>query len=397
MNTTLDSRPGLHPPGQALRGNDVVVGIIGCGNISDAYLKGAARSNLIRVKACADLRPEAAQAKAAQHGVLAMPVKQLLADPEISIVVNLTIPMAHAEVSRQILDAGKHVYSEKPLAANLADADALMALARTRNLRVGCAPDTFLGASHQACRRLIDAGTIGTPVGGSAVVMSHGAESWHPDPEFFYKPGGGPILDMGPYYITQLVNLLGPVRRALGFGTIGNATRTITSEPRKGSTIAVEVPTTVNGVLEFENGANLSLSASWDVWKHNRTSPIEIYGTEGSLLGVDPNFFGNIPRVCKPNGDWQDVPIAAHPFGIANREMRNGTMQADYRSIGLVDMAMAITTDRPHRASGDLALHVLEVLEAMLVSSRSGQFVSIKSRCERPEPLPLGADESVFS
>ena len=227
--------------------------------------------------------------------------------------------------------------------------------------------------------------------------MSHGMESWHPNPEFFFKPGGGPILDVGPYYITQLVNLLGPVRRAVGLGTIGNATRTVTSEPLKGSTIDVEVLTTVNGVLEFVNGANISLSASWDVWKHNRTSPIEIYGTEGSLLGVDPNFFGNIPKVCKPNGDWQDVAIAAHPFGIANRELRNGTMQADYRIVGLVDMAMAIRHSRPHRASGDLALHVLEVLEALEASSRSGQFVSIGSRCERPEPVPLGSDEAVFA
>jgi len=374
-----------------------VIGIIGCGNISDAYFLGAARSNLIRVKACADLRLEAAQAKAAKHGVLAMPVQQLLADPEISIVVNLTVPMTHAGVSQQILNAGKHAYSEKPLAAKFTDGAGLMELSRTRNLRVGCAPDTFLGASHQACRRLIDSGAIGIPVGGSAVVMSHGMESWHPNPEFFFKPGGGPILDVGPYYITQLVNLLGPVRRAVGLGTIGNATRTVTSEPHKGSTIDVEVLTTVNGVLEFVNGANISLSASWDVWKHNRASPIEIYGTEGSLLGVDPNFFGNIPRVCKPNGDWQDVAIAAHPFGIANRELRNGTMQADYRIVGLIDMAMAIRHSRPHRASGDLALHVLEVLEALEASSRSGQFVSIRSRCERPEPVPMGSDESVFA
>jgi len=374
-----------------------VIGIIGCGNISDAYFLGAARSNLIRVKACADLRLEAAQAKAAKHGVLAMPVQQLLADPEISIVVNLTVPMTHAGVSQQILNAGKHAYSEKPLAAKFTDGAGLMELSRTRNLRVGCAPDTFLGASHQACRRLIDSGAIGIPVGGSAVVMSHGMESWHPNPEFFFKPGGGPILDVGPYYVTQLVNLLGPVRRAVGLGTIGNATRTVTSEPHKGSTIDVEVPTTVNGVLEFVNGANISLSASWDVWKHNRASPIEIYGTEGSLLGVDPNFFGNIPRVCKPNGDWQDVAIAAHPFGIANRELRNGTMQADYRIVGLIDMAMAIRHSRPHRASGDLALHVLEVLEALEASSRSGQFISIRSRCERPEPVPLGSDESVFA
>jgi len=374
-----------------------VIGLIGCGNISDAYLRGAAHSNAIRVKACSDLRPEAAQAKAAEYGVSAMPVQQLLADPEISIVVNLTVPMTHAAVSQQILNAGKHAYSEKPLAANFADSAGLMELSRARNLRVGCAPDTFLGASHQACRRLIDSGAIGVPVGGSAVVMSHGMESWHPNPEFFFKQGGGPILDVGPYYITQLVNLLGPVRRAVALGTIGNATRTVTSEPLKGSTIDVEVLTTVNGVLEFANGANISLSASWDVWKHNRASPIEIYGTEGTLLGVDPNFFGNVPRVCKPDGDWQDVAIGAHPFGIPNREMRNGTMQADYRSVGLVDMAMAIRQGRPHRASGDRALHVLEVLEALEVSSRSGQFVSIRSRCDRPEPVPLGSDESVFT
>jgi len=374
-----------------------VIGIIGCGNISDAYFLGAARSNLIRVKACADLRLEAAQAKAAKHGVLAILVLQETAATEISIVVNLTVPMTHAGVSQQILNAGKHAYSEKPLAAKFTDGAGLMELSRTRNLRVGCAPDTFLGASHQACRRLIDSGAIGIPVGGSAVVMSHGMESWHPNPEFFFKPGGGPILDVGPYYITQLVNLLGPVRRAVGLGTIGNATRTVTSEPLKGSTINVEVLTTVNGVLEFVNGANISLSASWDVWKHNRASPIEIYGTEGSLLGVDPNFFGNVPRVCKPNGDWEDVAIAAHPFGIANRELRNGTMQADYRIVGLIDMAMAIRHSRPHRASGDLALHVLEVLEALEASSRSGQFISIRSRCERPELVPLGSDESVFA
>jgi predicted dehydrogenase len=254
-----------------------------------------------------------------------------------------------------------------------------------------------MGASHQACRRAIDAGAIGKPVGGAAVVMSHGAEGWHPNPEFFYKAGGGPVLDMGPYYVTQLVNLLGPVRRAAAVASIGNATRTVTSEPLKGAKIQVDVPTTVNGILEFASGANVSLSASWDVWKHNRTTPIEIYGTEGTLLAVDPNFFGNTPRLCGPDGNLRDVDIAAHPFGIANREMRNGTMQADYRMIGLVDMAMAIRGHRPHRASGALALHALEVLEALIASSASGRFVELTTSCERPEPVPLGSDELVFA
>lgn len=377
--------------------NPTTIGIIGCGNISDAYFKGAARSALIRVKGCADLNAEAAQAKAALYGATAMSVPTLLADRDIDLVVNLTVPLAHAAVSQQIVEAGKHVYSEKPLAARFADAAALMALAQRRGLRVGCAPDTFMGASHQAARRAVDAGAIGKPVGGAAVIMSHGAEGWHPNPAFFYKAGGGPVLDMGPYYVTQLVNLLGPVRRVVALATIGSATRTITSEPLAGTTIDVDVPTTVNGVLEFGNGANVTLSASWDVWKHNRTSPIELYGTEGTLLHVDPNFFGNVPRVCGPDGVLRELDIAAHPFGIANREMRNGAMQADYRMVGLVDMAVAIEQRRPHRAGGAMALHVLEVLEALIASSASGRFIELTTTCERPEPVPLGADESVFA
>ena len=373
------------------------IGIIGCGNISDAYFKGAARSPYVQVKGCADLNAEAAQAKATLYGAQALSVASLLADNDISLVVNLTVPLAHASVSRQIIDAGKHVYSEKPLAAKFADAAALMARAQAKNLRVGCAPDTFMGASHQAARRALDAGAIGQAVGGAAVIMSHGAESWHPNPAFFYKAGGGPVLDMGPYYITQLVNLLGPVKRVVALATIGNAQRTITSEPLKGTMIDVDVPTTVNGVLEFASGANVSMSASWDVWKHNRTSPIEIYGTEGTLLHVDPNFFGNTPRVCGPDGTLRDLEIAAHPFGTPNREMRNGTMQADYRMIGLVDMALAIQQQRRHRASGEMALHVTEVLEALITSSAAGRFATMTTNCERPVPVPLGTDELVFS
>jgi predicted dehydrogenase len=377
--------------------NKTLIGIIGCGNISDAYFKGAARSPFVQVKGCADLNAEAGKAKGALYGATAMNMQQLLADPDISLIVNLTVPLAHAAVSQQIVDAGKHVYSEKPLAATFADAAALMARAQSKGVRVGCAPDTFLGASHQACRRAIDAGAIGRPVGGAAVVMSHGAESWHPNPEFFYKRGGGPVLDMGPYYVTQLVNLLGPVRRVAGLATIGNPTRTITSEPLKGQKIQVDVPTTVNGVLEFASGANVAISASWDVWKHNRTTPIEIYGTEGTLFGVDPNFFGNTPRLCGPDGALRDVDIAAHPFGIANRELRNGTMQADYRMVGLVDMVLAIANKRAHRASGEMALHVTEVLEALIGSSSQSSFVTLTTSCERPAPVPLGSDESVFA
>ena len=372
-----------------------IIGIIGCGNISDAYLKGAARSQLIQVKSCADLNAEAARAKASDYGISAVPVEELLADPDIEIVINLTVPLAHGPVSRQIITAGKHVYSEKPLAARFSEAQALMLAAAGRGVRVGCAPDTFLGAAHQACRRAIDGGRIGRPIAGAAAVLSHGMEHWHPNPEFFFKRGGGPIHDIGPYYVTQLVNLLGPVTRVTAQASTASPTRTVTSEPRRGQVIEVEVPTTVNGVLSFASGANVSLTASWDVWKHMRL-PFEIYGSEGSMLVPDPNFFGDAPQITERDSDWQELDISAHPFGMPNRTLRSGMQVADYRIIGLLDMAAALHLGRPHRANGDLALHVLEVLDAFERSSVEGRHVMIETPCERPEPLPLGAGDEVF-
>jgi predicted dehydrogenase len=357
--------------------------------------KGAARSQLIRVKSCADLKPEAAQAKASAYGITAVPVDALLADPDIEIVINLTVPLAHGPVSRQIITAGKHVYSEKPLAARFTEAQALMLAAAGRGVRVGCAPDTFLGAAHQACRRAIDAGRIGQPIAGAAAVLSRGMEHWHPDPEFFFKRGGGPIHDIGPYYVTQLVNLLGPVTRVAAQASTASPTRTVTSEPRRGQVIDVEVPTTVNGVLSFASGANVSLTTSWDVWKHRRL-PFEIYGTEGSILVPDPNFFGCAPQITERDSDWQELDISAHPFRTPNRTLRSGAEVADYRIIGLLDMATALRQGRAHRANGDLALHVLEVLDAFERSSVEGRHVMIETPCQRPEPLPLGTGDEVF-
>ncbi len=373
----------------------VIVGVIGCGNISDAYFNGAKTSRLIRIKACADLRLEAAQAKAAAHGLQAMTVEQLLADPEIEIVINLTVPNAHAPVSQQILAAGKHVYLEKPLASDFNDAKAMLAAAAAKGLRVGCAPDTFFGGGHQACRAAIDAGRIGTPIGGSVAVMSHGMEAWHPNPEFFFKRGGGPMHDMGPYYVTQLVNLLGPVARVTAVATIGNATRTVTSEPLKGQVIGVEVPTHVNGTLQFANGANVTMTASWDVWGPPRMQ-LDIYGTAGTLQGVNPNFFGGEPQVCGADGQWQPLDLSPHPFSANNGTTKAGAPIANYRIVGVLDMAMAIRQQRPHRASGELALHVLEVLDAFERSSVEGRHITIATPCERPAAVPLGADESVF-
>ncbi len=222
--------------------------------------------------------------------------------------------------------------------------------------------------------------------------------AWRPGtpiPFFFYQRGGGPILDIGPYPVTQLVNLLGPVESVVAHTSRAFTTRTVTSEPRRGEVIEVEVPTTVNAALAFANGANVGLTVSWDIWKHTRL-PIELYGTLGTLLNPDPNFFGGTPRLCEQNGDWQELAIAAHPFGIANRQMKSGAMVADYRIIGVLDMAQAIAEGRPHRANGDLALHVLEVLAALERSSVEGRRIRIETICERPEPVPLGGDEAVF-
>jgi predicted dehydrogenase len=335
---------------------------------------------------------EAAQEKAAEYGVPAVTVDRLLADPDIQIVINLTVPLAHAPVSLQVVEAAKHVYSEKPLAIRHAEAEALMLAAAAKGVRVGCAPDTFLGAGHQACRRAIDAGLIGRPIAGSAFFATHGMEHWHPNPEFFFKRGGGTMLDIGPYYVTQLVNLLGPVERVAAQATIGSATRTVSSEPLKGSIINVDVSTTVNGVMSFANGASVTITASWDVWKHNRV-PFEIYGSEGSMLVPDPNFFGGEPMVTERDGDWRPLDISVHPFGKPNRYTSNGAHVADYRIVGLLDMAAAVRDNRPHRASGELAMHVLEVLDAFERSSTEGRHVMIETSCGRPKPLPLGKDE----
>ena len=371
------------------------IGIIGCGNISHSYLKGAARSKMVRVRSVADLRMEAAHEKSAEYGVQAVTVDRLLADPEIQIVINLTVPLAHAQVSLQIVEAAKHVYSEKPLSTRLAEAEALMLAAAAKGVRVGCAPDTFLGAGHQACRRALDSGRIGLPIAGTAFFATHGMEHWHPNPEFFFKRGGGPMLDVGPYYVTQLVNLLGPVTRVAAQATMGNATRTVSSDPLKGSIIRVEVPTTINGVLSFANGASVTITTSWDVWKH-RHVPFEIYGSEGSMLVPDPNFFGGEPMVTERDGDWIPLDISVHPFGKPNRLTSSGEHVADYRIVGLLDMAAAIHDNRPHRASGELAMHVLEVLCAFERSSAEGRHVMIETSCEGPEPLPLGDGEEVF-
>ena len=371
------------------------LGIVGCGYISGAYLTGGARSRLVSVKSVTDIDMQHAVAKATAFGAAAVSLEEMLNDPEIQIIVNLTPPQAHAEIGRRAIAAGKHVYSEKPFAVTLAEAKELVAAAEAAGLRVGSAPDTFLGAAHQTVRGMIDEGRIGKVVGGSATFATAGMEMWHPNPFFFFQKGGGPVLDIGCYPITQLVNCLGPVESVVAHASKGREIRTVGSEPHRGKEIKVEVPTTVNCVLAFAAGANVSFTASWDIWKHTR-HPIEFYGTEGSILNPDPNFFGGTVKVSAKNGEWEDASLAGRPFGAPTRQLDDGRSVADYRMAGVFDMASAIAAGRPHRANGELALHVLEIMEALEVSAAEGRRANIESRCAQPAPVPRGEGEEVF-
>jgi predicted dehydrogenase len=357
------------------------IGIIGCGNISEAYLNSAPKFPLLKVVAVADINEEAARAKAEAHHVEALSVDALLADPRIEIVLNLTTPQHHVPVALKTLQAGKHAYSEKPLAVRLADGLKLREAARKSGLRVGCAPDTFLGGAHQTARKAIDSGAIGTVNAGSAAMQVPGHELWHPNPDFYYQEGGGPLLDMGPYYLTCLVNLLGSVQSVTGVAKSAYDTRTIASGARAGQTIRVEVPTHISAILSFENGAAITLTTSFDVWKHGHNH-IELYGSKGSMIVSDPNQFGGVIQVSDKRGDWQSVD-QSHIYGDGN-----------YRIIGLADMAQAIVSNRPHRASLDLSLHVLDIMESILVSADQGRRIDLDTRSTRPDMmddmLPFG-------
>jgi predicted dehydrogenase len=362
--------------------NPAKVGIIGCGNISDIYLKNCQMFQAVEAVACADLIMARAQAKAKQYGIQACTVDELLKDPSIDIVLNLTIPIAHAEVNMAALASGKHVYAEKPLAVTRTQGQQTISLAKEKGLRVGCAPDTFLGGGLQTCRKLIDDGAIGEPVAATAFMTCHGHESWHPDPEFYYKAGGGPMFDMGPYYLTALVSLVGPVKRVTGSARITFPERLITSQPKDGTRIQVDVPTHVAGVLDFANGAVGTIITSFDVWAADLPR-IEIYGTEGSLSVPDPNGFGGTVKLWRNREQgWVEVPLT---HGYAE----NG------RGLGTADMASAIRAGRSHRASGELAFHVLDIMQAFHDASREGRHIDLGSTCQRPAPLPANLEQGM--
>ncbi len=355
------------------------IGIIGCGNIAPAYFSVLKNFAEVRIAACADMDLARAQARAKEFGVAkACSVDEILADPAIEIIINLTIPKAHVAVGLQIVAAGKHPYSEKPLGLDRAEGKQLLDAAKAKGVRVGSAPDTVLGSGTQTCRKLIDDGAIGTVVGGTAFMLCAGHESWHPDPAFYYHKGGGPMFDMGPYYLTSLITLLGPVTRVTGVTRTTHAERLITSEPKQGTTVKVEVPTHVAGILEFTSGAIVTLTTSFDVPSHTMPN-IELWGTAGGLSVPDPNGFGGPVRLRqRGDGDWKEV-------ALTHVQPHEG------RGLGVLDLAAAIREKRAHRASGELAYHVLDIMQALHESSASGQFVTLTSTCAKPEAMKASA------
>lgn len=353
-------------------------GIIGTGNISGIYLENGNRFDSLEVVACGDLNVELAKAKGEQHGIRGGSVEDVLADPEIELIINLTIPKAHASVNLRALEAGKHVYVEKPFAVTREEAGEVLRLAEAKGLSVGSAPDTFLGGGIQTCIKLLQDGWIGTPIGATAFMVGGGHETWHPSPEFYYQTGGGPMFDMGPYYLTALVAMLGPITRVTGSARISYPERTITSQPKFGQKVQVEVPTHIAGIMDFASGPIGTILTSFDAKGATTLPRIEVYGSGGTMLVPDPNNFGGEIKIWRAGAkEWSSIPLA---FGYSENA----------RGIGAADMAKAIVTGRPHRASGELAYHVLEAMHGFHDASEQGVHYQMQSTCTRPKPFPLG-------
>ncbi|MEV7634938.1 Gfo/Idh/MocA family oxidoreductase [Pseudarthrobacter enclensis] len=354
----------------------ITVGIIGCGAISAQYLASFHRLPNVRLTAVADLDPSRAQAVADScDGVRAVTVDELLADPAVDLVLNLTIPAAHADIALQAIAAGKAVYGEKPLAAGTKEAREVLDAATADGVAVGCAPDTVLGTGIQTARKAIDDGLIGTPIAATAVMATPGHELWHPNPDFYYQPGGGPLLDMGPYYVTALVTLLGPVVYVTGTASHTRTERTIGSGQRAGEVIPVEVDSHVTGTLTHAGGAVSTLMMSFDAVR-TKSPNLEIHGERGSLVVPDPNRFdGDVELFALGASQWEVLPVSA------------GYLDAG-RGFGIADLAATPPGTEP-RAGGALAFHILEIMESMLESARTGVSVPVHSTAPRPAPVPL--------
>ncbi len=354
----------------------VKTSIVGCGNISDIYLKNLSGVfSVIDLKGCTDIYPERVKEKQDEYGFekAYKDLDEMLGDSEIEIVLVLTQPPYHYEICKKVLEAGKNVYVEKPLSLTKKQGAELKALADKKGLLAGGAPDTFLGAGIQTCRDIIEQGLIGVPIAASANMMCHGHESWHPDPEFYYEVGGGPMFDMGPYYLTALVNLLGPVNNVAASTSMAFSERTITSEKKFGKKVKVEIPTHVTGLLNFESGAVGTIVTSFDVWRHSMPC-IEIYGTEGSISVPDPNGFGGSVKYQKHQGEWQEYPLTYE-------------YSENSRGLGVADMAVAIRTGKSPRAGIELTYHVLDIMQSLHEASDSKKNVEIESTCEKPAQM----------
>ncbi len=353
------------------------IAMIGVGCISGIYLENiTGLFTEVELVGVCDLIRERAETAQQKYGIAKVydTMWDAFADPEVEIILNLTRPSEHFAVSKGALEAGKHVYSEKPLGASLAEGLALKALADEKGLMMGGAPDTFLGAGIQTCRKLIDDGYIGTPVGSAAFMICRGHESWHPDPDFYYQYGGGPMMDMGPYYVTAMTNLLGGIRRVMSASRTTFKQRMITSQPLAGTVIDVKAPTYVAATVEYDSGAVGTFFATFDVYYPGQAR-FEVYGSEGTLIVPDPNTFGGPIKLYRPE----------------EKEMRELPLCFDYknnsRGLGLADMAKAIHEGRPARADCAQTFHVLEAIEGFAESGRTGQWVQLNSRFERRAPM----------
>ncbi len=359
-------------------GSTLNVGVVGVGVISNQYFAEFPKLRNLKLAAVADLDTARGASVADAQGTKAMTVDALLTDPGIDVILNLTIPAAHADIALRAIDGGKHVYGEKPLALATPDAAGVLAQAAGAGVRVGSAPDTVLGTGIQTARAVLDSGRVGSPVGASVHWTAPGHELWHPAPAFYYQPGGGPLFDMGPYYLTSLVTFFGPVRRVSGAVSRSGRERTIATGPNAGAVVPVDVDTHVTALLEHANGVVTTLTVSFEVWA-TKAPFFEVYGTDGTIQVPDPNHFSDTVSVATAaTREWVELPAEAGYAGAG-------------RGFGLADMARAIETGRPHRASGELAFHVLEIMESIIAAGREHRVVELTSTVERPAPVASGS------
>ena len=368
------------------------VGIIGCGNILETYLNSQNFFNNINFVSCADIDMNIAEKTADRYQMKALTVNEMLSKNDIDIILNITIPQAHFQVSKEALLAGKHVYSEKPMSVKYEEAKELLKISKDKKLYFGNAPDTFLGGGGQLSRNIIDDGTIGKILAGNFIFAFPGVQDFHPNPESWFQIGGGPVIDMGPYFFTTLVNLLGPVKNVRARGSKFFDIRKYKVGPKKNKTFKVETPTSYMINMEFQNDAIVEGFISFDVQNHRRNH-IELYGTKGSIIVPDPNMFGGPVSVSKELGtDWLDHSVENMPLGKINIKNHSGRSneaneQANYRGIGLSEMIDSIENNRMHRCNGNLALHVLDVIECSMISSDKKIEIDLRSSCDRPMPL----------